>query len=301
MSVISTEDFDSLSNASLSLYEIQCLDSPVGRHIVMAIYLTYTLFVLPISVYALYLGFQQWKQQRSLSGTTVTHSDFFTFNMAVIELIGVLGYASYYCSSYTHLPVMLMLGVFGWAFIWPGQTLLPILTCVEHYLAVVHPITYRGLRQAGGVRIRNIVTGFTWLICFTWGGFCILLYNHYYKRVIAAFTLILFLIVMVFCSLSVLRVLNRPRPGKVGGNKEQINQSKQRAVRTILIIMGVLWFKLCGNVVTNIIRLSTELTMRCIGEGLFFVVVLPSSLVLPLLFLQRAGKLPNSKHIIGSA
>ncbi|KAK2863418.1 hypothetical protein Q5P01_002951 [Channa striata] len=290
MSTIVTNDFNSISNASVSLYEIQCFDSPDGRYVVTAISLTYTAFVLPVSVFVLYLG---WKQRRLLSGAAMTHSDFFTYSMAVIELIGVFVYASYYCGSYTRLPAMLLLGVFGWAFIWPAQTLFPILTCVEHYLAVVHPITYRGLRRGGGVRIRNIITGCIWLICFAWGAFWVLLYNHYYKRVIAAFMLILFLIVMVFCSLSVLRVLKHPRPGKVGSNKEQTDQSKRRAIRTILIIMGVLWFNFCGNVVTNIIRLSTELSMRCIGEGLHFVVILPSSLVLPLLFLQRAGKLPN--------
>ncbi|KAK2863417.1 hypothetical protein Q5P01_002950 [Channa striata] len=299
MSIISTNYFDSPSNNSLSLHDIQCFDSAVGRYVVTAISLAYILFILPVSVFVLYLGFQQWKQC-SLSGATVTYSDFFTYNMAVIEFIGVFGYAFNYCSTYAKLQVMLIVGAFLWSFIWPAQTLFPILTCVEHYLAVVRPITYRGLRQAGGVRIRNIITGSIWLICFIWGIFVILLVDHYYKRVIAAFVLILSLIVTVFCSLSVLRVLIRPRPGKVGRDRVQIDQSKRRAIHTILIIMGVLWLKICGNVITNVIRFSTQLIARCVAEGLAFLVILPSSLVLPLLFLQRAGKLPNCKHITGA-
>ncbi|KAK2899463.1 hypothetical protein Q8A73_012592 [Channa argus] len=137
--------------------------------------------------------------------------------MAVIELIGIAGYAFYYCSSYADVPVMSFVGTLIGSFTSPGQTLFPIFTCVERYVAVVHPITYQRLRQESRVRIRNITSGCIWLTCSIWVGFLIMLqtYNNL-KRCLAALVLILSLIVMVFCSISVLRVLIHPRPGKLG-------------------------------------------------------------------------------------
>lgn len=46
----------------------------------------------------------------------------------------------------------------------------PLMTCVEHYLAVVHPITYLSLRKAKGIRIRNITAGRIWLLIFAASG-----------------------------------------------------------------------------------------------------------------------------------
>lgn len=101
------------------------------------------------------------------------------------------------------------------------------------------------------------------------------------------------LIVISFCSLSVLRVLMRPGPGEEGGAGWQVDQSKLRAFYTIMAILGVLLFRFGGNLFTAALCVFVQIgeTVKCGMLLSLFLSDVPSSLVLPLLFLQRAGKL----------
>lgn len=279
----------------LSPYASLCYQSTVGRYTLTVISLSYGLFTVPLSVFVLYVGFQ-----RLVSPAVImTHSDFFTYNMAIVELFITFSQIFYYCSSYTDLPGWIAVDIAS--FIWPAQTLLPILVCLERYLAVVHPIIYRRLKQAGGVRLRNISTGLIWLNCFLWFVLLVLLdIPSVCRRTIATTVLILSLVVMVFCSLSVVRVLISPRPGKVGRYGAQVDQTKRRAIFTVLLIMVVLWLRFGGNVIVIVFRFSTLLSVRCLGEALTFVFFLPCGVMLPLQFLYRSGKLPKNKQGTGS-
>ncbi|KAG8005896.1 hypothetical protein GBF38_004938 [Nibea albiflora] len=168
-----------------------------------SLFIVYIL-LLPLFILVLYLGYQRWRRQHSVAtATTTSHSDVFTFHMVVLELLGILG-SSFYCYGiYTNQREEMSYGLHVYFIVSPGQTLFHLLTCVDRYLAVVHPVTYLRLRQAGGVRIRNVSIG-----------------------------------------LSVLCVLIRPGPGEVGGNRRQVDQSKQRAFHTISVIMAVLLLRL---------------------------------------------------------
>lgn len=295
MSVNSTNQYQQPFAFFILFHESECINFTVGRHVLTTITFTYILLNLPLSVFVLYVGFQRWREQRSVSSAaTMTHSDFFNYNMAVMELIGVFGYATYYGSSYADRPDIWVAGYTIRGFGWVGQILFPILICMEYYLAVVYPITYRKLKQADGVRIRNICTGCIWLSCFWWMSCLILLIIlNTFSLVLTSFMLMLSLIILVFSCLSVLRVLIRPRPGNVGRARMQVDRSKEKAVRTILIVTGALWLKLAGSAASILIRLSTQMSVKCTGEGSIIVFSLVGSLVLSVLFLQRAGKLPD--------
>ncbi|TNN38146.1 hypothetical protein EYF80_051684 [Liparis tanakae] len=124
MSVNSSSSSSLTANSSsINFYDffLKCSDTSAGIFSVTAFIVTLLLLILPLCVYVIYLGFQRWRQQRS--GTTMSHSDVFTFHMVVVEL-------------FFHT-----------------------LTCVERYLAVVHPVTYLGLKKGKGIRLRNISIG----------------------------------------------------------------------------------------------------------------------------------------------
>lgn len=176
-----------------------------------------------------------------------------------------------------------------------GQAMFHILTCVEHYLAVVHPITYLHLKQAGKVRIRNICTGCVWLLSFGWlAVYCVCSSDHTFILYLCIMAFIL--IIISFSSISVLCVLKRPGPGEVGGDSKRVDQSKQRAFYTILAIMGVLLFGFVGNLIGNTVSALTSVENICVWLMSTFWLDLPTSLVLPLLFLHRAGKLQCCKQ-----
>ena len=108
------------------------------------------------------------------------------------------------------------MGFFLWNLTWYVKTFFHMLTCVERYLAVVHPVIYLSLRRERGIRIRNISFGCVWLLSF--GASLISFDNVLVNMDVSLFIFSLF--VISFCSLSVLCVLIRPGPVEQGGDRE---------------------------------------------------------------------------------
>ncbi|KAI4789369.1 hypothetical protein KUCAC02_035285 [Chaenocephalus aceratus] len=254
--------------------------------------ITFILLLLPLCIFILYLGLQRWRQQSSTSSaaSTNTHSDIFTFHMVVMELLCFSGFNlcvyAVYVENYNMLSVVFRI----WSFAWYAQNSLHILTCAERYLAVVHPVTYLNLKGQRGVRIRNICIGCVCLLCFVMSNLPpdLTLVFHLGMMIFS-------LIVVSFFSLSVLCVLIRPGPGEQGGDRTIVDQSKRRAFFTIVAILGVLLIRCFVSLVWAVFELSDQ-PGNCdlIAAEVWFT--LPSSLVLPLLFLHRAGKLACCKN-----
>lgn len=244
--------------------------------------------LLPLGVFILHHGAQKWwKRGPSSSGATVSHSDFFTYHMVIMELTGVLGCIVCLGGICKLNLTTILVGNFGFSVTWYGEILFHMFSCAERYLAVIHPMFYMTLRNDRGVQIRNITIACTWLVsivaasCLALGIFI----------VIDLSLLILALSVTTFCSLRVLCILNRPGPGKQGFTK---NQSKQRAFHLIVATMTVLAVKFIWNIVWELTSIW-EQRQGCVLMDCGNWFNLPSSLVLPLMFVQRKGKLCQKK------
>ncbi|XP_078792483.1 uncharacterized protein LOC144987224 isoform X3 [Oryzias latipes] len=120
-------DPDPLSNSStdtsiignlLFSYYVQCSILYARGHLFKAFVFTNILLVLLLSTLVFLVAAQRWMKQRRTSSEAANsrQSDAFTFNMVQFLL----------------------------------------LTCVEFYLAVVHPVIYLRLKSSGGVWIRGI-------------------------------------------------------------------------------------------------------------------------------------------------
>ncbi|KAF7644522.1 hypothetical protein LDENG_00220650 [Lucifuga dentata] len=96
-----------------------------------------------------------------------------------------------------------------------------------------------------------------------------------------------------YCSLSVLCALIRPGPGEGGGDRERVDQSK---LRNHHAITGMLVLRFGGHLVCSWLMSSGLSVDVCMLSRLVLWLNLPSSLVLPLLFLHRAGKLTVCKR-----
>ncbi|XP_078020892.1 uncharacterized protein LOC144459933 [Epinephelus lanceolatus] len=255
-------------------------------------YITRILLLLPLCILVLYLGLQRWQQQRSTStAAMMIHSDSFTYHMVTMELVDLLGSIFNLCGVFLYRSDILLWGEYFWSFTWYGELCFHILTCVERYLAVVHPVTYLSLRGESGIRIRNISIGCVWLFCV---GVTICITLKYFLHVAFCF-LILSLIIVSFCSLSVLCVLIRPGPGEQGGDRERVDQLKRRAFYTILAILGVLLLRSSANLSWDFVHMLGQ-GGKCATSVADIWFNLPSSLVLPLLFLHRAGTLACCKN-----
>ncbi len=130
---------------------------------------------------------------------------------------------------------------------------------MDRHLAVVHPIIYLSLRQRGGVRIRNITTGCIWLLYL--GSFGLNRIGNF--STIPGFCLSVFSVLVVsFCSLSVLCALIRPGPGEADRERKRVDQSKMRAFYTIMAIMGALLFRFGGHLLVLAVYASVALSER---------------------------------------
>ncbi len=279
------------SNSSLNPASASCFRYRFIFALFTAFSVTNILVLLPLCLFILYLGLKRWQKRHSASTAAVTsHSDVFAYHMVAIEMIGIMGCCFYCCGAWVNVPWMMTVGLSVIAVTSNGQVFFNILSCVDRHLAVVHPIIYLSLRQRGGVRIRNITTGCIWLLYL--GSFGLNRIGNF--STIPGFCLSVFSVLVVsFCSLSVLCALIRPGPGEADRERKRVDQSKMRAFYTIMAIMGALLFRFGGHLLVLAVYASVALSerVRCgvLVSGVWFS--LPSSLVLPLLFLHRAGKL----------
>ena len=276
-----------LSSNSNQLSDIfLCLTSEPSNFIFTTFCVILVLLLLPLCIFVLYLGLQRWREQRSTSAATMTsHSDSFTYHMVIMELAGVLGLILI-CCDIDGTRVDILIGAnYLCGFVWKGEIFFHVLTCAERYLAVVHPIIYLSLKGERGVRIRNISIGCVWLLCFVATS---LMFVEEISLHVSFIILIFTLIIVSYFSLSVLCVLIRPGPGEQGGDRQRVDQSKHRAFYTILAILGALMLRFSWDlawVIFNLLERDIDCVLMVSSVWFNF----PCILVLPLLFLHRAG------------
>lgn len=229
--------------------------------------------------------------QRLLQGSSmaVTHSEHFAFHMSICELLSLTGLILGSCGAMANFLYMGIVGLFILYSLTSVHILFDTVTCVDlpgRYLAVCHPITYRNLKNAKGVQIRNVTIGCTWL----WSLLVICLISTVDGNVINNFYITfsaLSLIIVLFCSLSVLFVLIRPGPGKECRFRKQVDQSKLRAFYIILIILALMLTRIGGSTVISAFSSERDSDAQChlllIAEWL----KLPNSLRVLVLFLSQ--------------
>lgn len=241
------------------------------------------LIVLPMCILILNVDVQRRRKQRSTPSIR-NHSDNLVYHLVVFELFGAVGDVIFLSGVSQGHMMVIHVGYGIWSLPWYGELFLNVLTSVEHYLAVVHPVTYLSLRSETGVRMRNISVGCVWLL--SCAAACLLTLKT--LSLVLDFSYLVFsLTVCFFCSISVLCALIHTRPGKQGGDRERVDRSKQRAFFTITAIIGGLMIRFLFNLLWSVLSLTSRVDCILFVLGVWFN--LPSVLLPQLLYLQRAG------------
>lgn len=277
------------SSSSAGQLNLNCEISILNQAVFTSFFICYSL-CLPLFIFVLW----QLSHRRSASGET-RDSDVFTLQIVLLQIIGELAISLYCYGAFSHTSAAVSVGFIVFSSIAPGETMLHVLTCVERYLAVFHPVTYRGLRRSGGVMIRNISIGCVWLLCVAVSGASI---DQLVNIIITFLLLVVASVTVTYCSISVLFVLIRPLPGEVGRVRKKVSRAKQKAFYTILVILATLLIRFLSYLVYTVvyILLFEDTNDPCIFFWCVNWFCLPSILVLPLIFLQRIGKLPRCGH-----
>lgn len=248
--------------------------------------LTKCLLSFPPCVSVLCVALHRWWQQRSASTPGATSpADLLTYHIAVMTLIGVFGSLAICGGIHVSDYYLIALGFCCWSLAWYGEISFHTLTCLERYFATVHPIHYLKLKRGGGVFIRHISIVCAWLICILKA---VTIQLRKTSIILISLEHTLALVIASFCSASVFCILIRPIPGhqrRDGGDR-----TKQRAFIIIITSLWILILRICWNFVLSVFTLSPHL-LSCVAIYLGIWLTALSSLVAPLLFLHRAGKL----------
>lgn len=275
------------TNMFLVLYD--CMVSKDGQ-VGLIIYTSINIFIiLPLCISVLYLGLQQWWQQRTRA--PMNHIDAFTYNITISEIMNIMGFMCLCIAVHNNVQSVAGVGVTLFAVNLNGQMSFHTMICMERYLAVIHPITYLSLKKTNGVRKRNAAIVIIWLFNIMQTGFMFFKVNNYliflYLCIIT-----LFLVIVSFSSLYVLYALLHSKPGE-GGSRSQLDQSKIKAFYIMVVIVGVLMVRFVGQCCSTLLYILLD-----VGEGPKCLLLLclvwfsfPSSLPLPLLFMYRMGRL----------
>lgn len=241
------------------------------------------LTVVPLCALVIFISAQR-------SGTAASHSDHFTYQTIINTLLSFTGMTLTGGGVRAGLSPMAHVGLFLFGSTAFTQMFFDTLTCVERYVAVVHPITYRNLKNVKGVRIRNVSIGCVWLLSFSPLTF-MTVKSEILTVVLFLCVTALCLVIVFFCNFRVLVVLIRPGPGKVGGAKQPVDKSKLRAFYTIAIILMALLIRFGTNTFLSSFYTSAVPTMEAKCHLILSIMwlTLPGNMVLPLLFVHRAG------------
>lgn len=258
---------------------------------------TSSVLLLPIYACVLYRGLQRWWQKRSSSTAVMTSpSDSFAYHVSLMGVLSVTGYLAVCCGIIQGQVDLIDISLKVCSFSWYGETCFHLLTSLEHYMAVIHPITYLRLRDEKGDTVGSISIGCVWLLC---GGKLIFFASPHKAITVDLLLVIMSFTIVFFCSFTVLSALIRPGPGD--GRRPRIDKSKLRAFYTIATILATLILRLLWNTCAAYTWAVQREKIDCalVLSGCW--VNLPSSFVLPLLFLHRlrakAERVQNIKQI----
>lgn len=284
----------SLSSQVQTMYQVlkSCFMTPAGSINVSCFFVACCLTVIPLCALVIYISVQRWSQS---SGMTASHTDSFTNHTVVYILLAFIGMTLIGCGIITALNPMLLVGLIIFCASMFGLMFFDTLICVERYVAVVHPITYRNLKNAKGVVMRNVAIGCVWLLSVLMS--FLMLRSGVLIVIIFLCCTVVCITIAFFCSLCVLFVLIRPGPGKVGWAKPQVDQSKLKAFYTIVIILAMLLVRFVTNTVLSSFYTSAVPSedTKCHLVMSIVWMSLPGGMVQPLLFLHRAGWLVCGK------
>lgn len=277
------------------LYEMLfCYVQKSGIISTTAFIVTYILFILPVYIYVLYLGFKQWRQQSA--GAAASHSDFLAYQAVFVELTSLLGTILVCAGSHAKHTALAVVGIRLLGVQFTGQLLFQILSCAERYFAVIHPVAYMRQKNSRGIRIRNVVVGFCWLLCFS--SISLQSVEGAVANAVIYYALLASSLAAVsFFSFSVLYVLIRPRPAEVAHNRQQVDQQKRKAFKMMTAILSVMLLKLANNLLsTTTYVLITDPAAHCKLWMFTLWTNIPSTLVIPLLYVQRQRKAQCCDH-----
>lgn len=208
--------------------------------------------------------------------------EFFQLNLSLFEVFYCFVCISFF-AKYSNATLHLPKGLYHTLF-WSGRPLLQCCICLEHFVAVVHPVLYLRYRT---LRVKAVVAALAWTVILATINFYMAF--QAFKEAILIAGCVAFMSVMLFCYACVFAALRKQRPGEGAGERDR--SVKTRAIYSIAAILVsfstgyLLWSAtvFVKNVMPRLVY-KREFNKAC------HLIISFCGLVQPLMYLRRRGK-----------
>ncbi|KAL1005634.1 hypothetical protein UPYG_G00061640 [Umbra pygmaea] len=219
-----------------------------------------------------------WQIARRKSDSST--SDIFIFNLAVLD--------AYFClMGPIDIINRLVLNDQGiWYFdrfaygLKDTAPLFLVCICLDRYVAVVHPVLFKGVRNN---KIRIGVSVLTWALILTYGlnkSFIGVKYEVFSGLILFSFVL------MIYCNLCIIWILRRSVIGK-----EVMHPVKKKAFKMVMVILGIIFFNYLPPVaLVPFYTYYTFVQFRCHVTTSVYSIMDLSSSIEPLLYITKMDR-----------
>ncbi|KAK6492513.1 proteinase-activated receptor 3-like [Huso huso] len=212
--------------------------------------------------------------------TAISSSEVFEINLAVMDALYCLNtpldiYHYYFAQQNGIVRIIVF---FFYGFNTYGGPLFLCCICMERYMAVVYPITYLGFKS---LTYRVLCSVAAWAITLAFSIYSSMKAFDATIYVYTGYISALF-IVMIFCNISILRVLRRSSPGR-----DEIHPMKKKAFRMVSAVLMIVFVSCFPAIVIFPLKpYFNVITFKCSVVPVAFCFVGPSSCIQPFLYLS---------------
>ncbi|XP_070847222.1 lysophosphatidic acid receptor 6-like [Chaetodon trifascialis] len=224
--------------------------------------------------------------RRHKAGNPVTPNQVFMLNLTIMDLVFLFFVPFGLCNFFLwHISSVQMFNNFLYALNLAGRPLLTACICLDCYLAVVHPVTYRTRKS---LTPRVLMAAAVWTITAAQGTASMFMdeLNH---SAWAMFVYIIALPVIVVCDISILWTLKKSH--RAGGD---LHPKKKKALQVITNSMVMTVTSYVPPVLVYIIGdliISDDKVYDCFLAIPTLIAPTAGSVIMPLLYLGNLGSL----------
>lgn len=226
--------------------------------------------------------------RRHKAGTPITPNDVFMLNLTVMDLVFLFFVPFGLCNFLLwDISSVFMLSNFLYSLNLAGRPLLTACICLDCYLAVVHPVTYRANKS---LTPRVLMIAAVWTITVAQGTASIVVeeLNH---SPWAMFVYVIALPIIVICDVSILWTLKKSH--RAGGD---LHPKKKKALQIITNSMVMTVTSYVPPVLAYILGeliISDEKEFECFLAIPILITPTAGSAIMPLLYLGNLGILKS--------
>lgn len=221
--------------------------------------------------------------------------DVFTLNQSAVEIFFLL-LAPFHvsCDLKTELCFYKVVGfVIGVGMV--VRSLLQCAVCLEHYVAVVHPLTFLKFRA---LRYRAVICGVTWASGLVSGLVCMFTFPFLPYKVILVYTIVMLSINMFSC-MSILKTLRHPALGERSVDRGTDDGAGVKTRAFHVVVVNLLTFLVQNFPITIAFIMQDMLSMKDFSLALAITLAINITMgfMSPAFVLLKAGKLSFLKSV----